>query len=103
MQQHHGPIFLFSYGEMIFLHAISRQRGNQESDMGLVTEDLTEFLTASTQQTQEQVAENPFKTGIFALARAPGDSGWHHAVHRVRKWLRTTLAAHGEHGDGLTR
>jgi hypothetical protein len=70
--------------------------------MGLVTEDLTSLIARS-QQTQEEIAENPFGTGILAPARVPEDSGWHHAVHRFRKWLRTTLAAHGEHGDGLTR
>jgi hypothetical protein len=71
--------------------------------MGLVTEDLTSLLTGSTGLTKQEIAENPFRTGIFAPALVPDDSGWHHAVHRFRKWLRTTLAAHGEHGGGLTR
>jgi len=71
--------------------------------MGLVTEDLTSLRTGSTDLTREQKAANPFRTGLFTPAGAPDDSGWHHAVHRFRKWLRTTLTAHGEHGDGLTR
>ena len=71
--------------------------------MGLVTEDLTSLLTGSTEQTKEANADNPFRTRLFVSAGAPDESGWHHAVHRFRKWLRTTLAAHGEHGGGLTR
>jgi len=54
-------------------------------------------------QSKEEIAVNPFRTRLFVSANTPDDSGWHHAVHRFRKWLRTTLAAHGEHGDGLTR
>ena len=71
--------------------------------MGLVTEDLTSLLTGSTGLTRHESAGNPFRTSVFTPAQVPNDSGWHHAVHRFRKWLRTTLAAHGEHGDGLTR
>jgi hypothetical protein len=71
--------------------------------MGLVTDDLTSLLAGSTELSNEEIAGNPFRTGIFTWSRVPDDSGWHHAVHRFRKWLRTTLAAHGEHGDGLTR
>ena len=71
--------------------------------MGLVTEDLTSLLTGSTGLTKQEIAANPFRTGMFTPAQVPDDSGWHHAVHRFRKWLRTTLAAHGEHGGGLTR
>ena len=71
--------------------------------MGLVTEDLTSLLTGTTEQSKEEIAVNPFRTRLFVSANTPDDSGWHHAVHRFRKWLRTTLAAHGEHGDGLTR
>ena len=70
--------------------------------MGLVTEDLTSLLTGS-EPPRDEVAANPFRTRIFTPAWSPEDSGWHHAVHRFRKWLRTTLAAHGDHGDGLTR
>ena len=70
--------------------------------MGLVTEDLTSLLTSTTEQTKEEIAENPFRRN-YVSATSPDDSGWHHAVHRFRKWLRTTLAAHGGHGDGLTR
>jgi len=71
--------------------------------MGLVTEDLTSLLTGSKGLTKQEIESNPFRTGMFTPAPVPGDSGWHHAVHRFRKWLRTTLAAHGEHGGGLTR
>jgi len=67
--------------------------------MGLVTDDLTSLLTDSNEETQE----NPFGAGFSLPAPASNESGWHHAVHRLRKWLRTTLTAHGEHGDGLTR
>ena len=70
--------------------------------MGLVTEDLSSLLAGSTEQTRQEIAENPFRRK-FVSASALDDSGWHHAVHRIRKWLRTTLAAHGGHGDGLTR
>ena len=70
--------------------------------MGLVTEDLTSLLNGH-EPTQEDLAANPFRTRIFDAASGPDESGWHHAAHRFRKWLRTTLAAHGEHGDGLRR
>jgi len=70
--------------------------------MGLVTEDFTSLLSSTTEQTKEAIADNPFRTRLFVSASASDDSGWHHAVHRFRKWLRTTLAAHGGHGDGLT-
>jgi hypothetical protein len=67
--------------------------------MGLVTDDLTSLLTDSNEETQE----NPFGAGFSLPAQTSNESGWHHAVYRLRKWLRTTLTAHGEHGDGLTR
>ena len=66
--------------------------------MGLVTDDLTSLLTESKEETQE----NPFGAGISSATRTTMQSGWHHAVYRFRKWLRTTLTAHGDHGDGLT-
>ena len=66
--------------------------------MGLVTDDLTSLLTDPKEETQE----NPFGAGISSATRTTMRSGWHHAVYRFRKWLRTTLTAHGEHGDGLT-
>ena len=71
--------------------------------MGLVTEDLTSLLSGIRDETKEDLEGNPFGAGMFTPGHASLDSGWHHAVHRFRKWLRTTLAAHGEHGDGLTR
>jgi len=76
--------------------------------MGLVTEDLTSLLTGTPGKTNEaqskdEIEVNPFRTRLFVSASSPDDSGWHHAVHRFRKWLRTTITAHGEHGDGLTR
>jgi hypothetical protein len=67
--------------------------------MGLVTDDLTSLLTDPKEDTQE----NPFGTAFSSPTQTANESGWHHAVYRFRKWLRTTLAAHGEHGDGLTR
>jgi len=69
--------------------------------MGLVTDDLASLLTDPEPTTE--VEENPFGAGLAPSTRRPLQSGWHHAVYRIRKWLRTTLAAHGEHGDGLTR
>jgi hypothetical protein len=66
--------------------------------MGLVTDDLTSLLT----EPKGTPEENPFGAGISSASQTTTQSGWHHAVHRFRKWLRTTLAAHGEHGDGLT-
>jgi hypothetical protein len=67
--------------------------------MGLVTDDLTSLLTDPKDETQE----NPFGAAVSSPTHAQHHSGWHHAVYRLRKWLRTTLTAHGEHGDGLTR
>jgi len=67
--------------------------------MGLVTDDLTSLLTDPKEDTQE----NPFGSAFPSEARTSSESGWHHAVYRLRKWLRTTLTDHGEHGDGLTR
>jgi len=67
--------------------------------MGLVTDDLTSLLTDPKEDTQE----NPFGSVFSSPARTSNESGWHHAVYRLRKWLRTTLTHHGEHGDGLTR
>ena len=67
--------------------------------MGLVTEDLSSLLT----EPKKEIEENPFGVGVASALRTPTQSGWHHAVYRFRKWLRTTLTAHGEHGDGLTR
>jgi hypothetical protein len=67
--------------------------------MGLVTDDLTSLLTDSTEETQE----NPFGASYTSPLQAHVESRWHHAVYRLRKWLRTTLTAHGEHGDHLTR
>jgi hypothetical protein len=67
--------------------------------MGLVTDDLTSLLTDPKEETQE----NPFGVNYTSPLQVQVESRWHHAVHRLRKWLRTTLAAHGEHGDGLTR
>ena len=71
--------------------------------MGLVTDDLSSLLTDIKDDPREDIEGNPFGAGVFSLAASSRDSGWHHAVHRLRKWLRTTLAAHGGHGDGLTR
>jgi hypothetical protein len=65
--------------------------------MGLVTDDLTSLLTSP----KETLEENPFKASVSSATQTPMQSGWHHAVYRLRKWLRTTLADHGEHGDGL--
>lgn len=67
--------------------------------MGLVTDDLSSLLTEPKGETEE----NPFGAGFSSLTRTPMPTSWHHAVYRLRKWLRTTLTAHGEHGDGLTR
>lgn len=61
--------------------------------MGLVTDDLASLLTEA--EATPEPEENPFGTGL--------QSGWQHALFRFRKWLRTTLAAHGGHRDGLTR
>jgi len=72
---------------------------HEESGMGLVTEDLTSLLTFP----EDEPQENPFGASAASPARATDHSGWHHAVYRLRKWLRTTLTHHGEHGDGLTR
>jgi hypothetical protein len=67
--------------------------------MGLVTDDLTSLLTDPEEETQE----NPFGISYTSPLQTHVESGWHHAVSRLRKWLRTTLTNHGEHGDGLTR
>ena len=67
--------------------------------MGLVTQDLAEWLTP----TNAVPEENPFGSRLAATSREPLHTRWQHAVRRLRKWLRTTLAPHGEHGDGLTR
>ena len=67
--------------------------------MGLVTDDLTELLTEPKDETREKSLSDRHSRA----KREPMQSGWDHAVCRLRKWLRTTLTAHGEHGDGLTR
>ena len=67
--------------------------------MGLVTDDLTSLLT----DPKEDIQENPFGSRFPSSTQTAAESGWHRAVYRFRKWLRTTLTAHGEHGDGLTR
>jgi hypothetical protein len=67
--------------------------------MGLVTDDLSSLLTDPNEETEE----NPFGARFSARTQESMQSGWHHAVYRLRKWLRTTLTAHDEHGDGLTR
>jgi len=67
--------------------------------MGLVTDDLTSLLTDPEKDSQE----NPFGAAFSAQTQADMHTGWHHVVYRLRKWLRTTLSAHDEHGDGLTR
>jgi hypothetical protein len=67
--------------------------------MGLVTDDLTSLLTDPKEETQE----NPFGFSYTSPLQTHVESGWRHAVYRLRKWLRTTLTNHGEHGDGLMR
>lgn len=66
--------------------------------MGLVTDDLSEWLT----EPEAKLEENPFRTGFEQSVETPAHTRWRNAVLRFRKWLRTALPHHGEHGDGLT-
>jgi hypothetical protein len=67
--------------------------------MGLVTNELTDWLT----DPKGVPEKKPFGAGISHAVREPVHTGWEHAVGRLRKWLRTDLEHHGEHGDGFTR
>lgn len=67
--------------------------------MGLVTDDLAEWLA----EPKAKPEENPFGAGFAQSTEASPLSRWQYAVQRLRKWLRTELDHHGEHGDGLTR
>lgn len=67
--------------------------------MGLVTDDLSEWLA----EPKPVLEAKTFGAGLAPAARERPQAGWGHAVYRLRKWLRTTLAPHGEHGDGFTR
>jgi len=67
--------------------------------MGLVTSDLTDWLS----DPKDVPEKNPFGAGVPHSMREPIHTGWERAVGRLRKWLRTDLEHHGEHGDGFTR
>ena len=66
--------------------------------MGLVTDHFTS-LSPNPKERPRKILLGP---AYSSATRTTMQSGWHHAVYRFRKWLRTTLTAHGEHGDGLT-
>jgi hypothetical protein len=67
--------------------------------MGLVTDDLSEWLA----EPEARLEENPFGAGFAQSVETPPHTRWRHTVRRLRKWLRTELDHHGEHEDGLTR
>jgi hypothetical protein len=67
--------------------------------MGLVTDDLSAWLT----EPEAKLEENHFRAANPQSVESPSNTLWHHAVHRLRKWLRTGFPHHGDHGDGLTR
>jgi hypothetical protein len=69
------------------------------TDMGLVTNDLADWLT----DPKDVPENNPFGASTSHSLRDRLHTGWEHAVCRLRKWLRTDLEHHGEHGDGFTR
>lgn len=67
--------------------------------MGLVTDDLADWLA----EPPAKPGENPSGACFAQSMEASPHTRWHHAVQRLRKWLRTVLPHHGEHEDGLTR
>jgi hypothetical protein len=71
--------------------------------MGLVTDDLTSLLTdPKLTDPKEETQENPFGATYTSPLQVQVESRWHQAVHRLRKWLKSTFAAHGEDWWGQT-
>lgn len=80
-------------------HPGTEARPREGTNVGLVTNDLEDWLT----DPKGVPWKNPFGDGISRSSREPIHTGWERAVGRLRKWLRTGLEHHGEHGDGLIR
>ena len=75
--------------------------------MGLVTDDLREWLAETQVQPESESEENPFGLGAMRSAQAQVDEHlhglWHRLTYRLHKWLDPDGDPDSGHGDGLTR
>jgi hypothetical protein len=75
--------------------------------MGLVTDDLREWLAETQPQPQCESDENPFGVGAMQAAQAHADGHlhglWHRLVYRLHKWVDPNWDPDSHHGNGLTR
>jgi hypothetical protein len=75
--------------------------------MGLVTDDLREWLAQSQALPESESDENPFGLGAARSAQAQLDAHlhglWHRVMHRIHKWIDPDWEPQSGQGDGLIR
>ena len=75
--------------------------------MGLVTEDLREWLVETQALPESESDENPFGLGTVQSAQAQVDAHlhglWNRVTCRLHKWVDPDWDPTSSHGDGLTR
>ena len=75
--------------------------------MGLVTDDLREWLAETQALPESETDENPFGLSAARSAQAQVDAHmhglWHRVTHRLHKWVDPDWDSDSGHGDGLTR
>ena len=75
--------------------------------MGLVTDDLRQWLVETQALPESESDENPFGLGAMQSAQAQVDAQlngmWRRLSHRFHRWLDPDWHPDGDHGDGLTR
>jgi len=75
--------------------------------MGLVTDDLREWLAENQAQPESESDANPFGLGAMQSAQAQVDAQlhglWHRLTHRIHKWADPDREPDSSHRDGLMR
>ena len=75
--------------------------------MGLVTDDLREWLAETQVQPESETDENPFAAGAARSAQSQLDAHlhglWRRLTYRLHKWIDPDWEPDSHHGDGLTR
>lgn len=71
--------------------------------MGLVSNDLGDWLAEAESHHESETLDNPFGVGAERAAMAQVHALWLGAGRRLHRWLDPKWDPDAEHEDGLTR
>jgi hypothetical protein len=75
--------------------------------MGLVTDDLREWLAETQPLPESESDQNPFGLGAMQTAQSQVDAQlhglWRRLLHRFHKWIDPNWDPGADRGDGLAR